>query len=125
MSETQLLAAIREACNLQPGVRVRRNNTGKLQDRNGRWVTFGSLGSPDLMGEVTIEVDMTLTASLANVRTIARAFHVEVKLPGKKLTPDQAAWFKEARTRGVFVAVVHSVDEALAAVDRCRRGECE
>lgn len=115
--ETSLMLAIRDAVNMQRDARVRRNNTGRLQDRKGRWVTFGlGIGSPDLIGEVTIQWGS---------RAVARAFHLEVKLPGEAPTVDQLAWHDEARRRGVFVAVVRSVDEAMRAIDRCRAGECQ
>lgn len=133
MSETALSSAIREACNLQRGVRLRRNNVGKLRDEHGRVITYGQgVGSPDLMGEVTVR--MLLGGHWQHGIDhcgphpgvdIARAFHLEVKVGKARPTADQLAWHKEARSRGVFVAVVHSVDEALAAVERCRMGECE
>ncbi len=113
-SEAPILGAIREALNLHIGVRVTRNNTGKLQDRFGRWVTFGlGLGSPDLVGAVTMPDG------------IARMFCLEVKSAAGKESPDQLAWAKEARGRGVFVATVRSVDEALAALERAKGGGCE
>ena len=125
-SETELSSAVREALNLQPGVRVRRNNSGRLQDLRGRWVAFGQgLGSPDLMGAVTMLAAVVRDASPLLPRRIARCFHVEIKLPGKEATTDQLAWHAEARSRGEFVAVVRSVAEALAALERCRRGGSE
>jgi hypothetical protein len=47
--------------------------------------------------------------------------HLEVKLPGGKLRPAQQAWHQKARERGVNVAVVMSVEEALATVNVWRR----
>jgi hypothetical protein len=38
---------------------------------------------------------------------------MEVKLPGRKLDPDQVAWHQKANKRGVRVGVVHSVVEAV------------
>jgi hypothetical protein len=102
---------------------------GRLKDAIGRWVAFGQgTGSPDLMGAVTIDwwVELPIEEGGPLVRhRIARAFHLEVKLPGKEPDQNQLAWHAEARVRGEFVAVVRSVDEALAALARCRRGECE
>ena len=120
-SETELVSAVREAINLQPGARLRRNNSGKLQDVRKRWVQFGQgIGSPDLMGAVTILV----TIDIYTWR-IARCFHLECKLPGETPSADQLAWHAEARSRGEFVAIVHSVEEALAALARCRVGAVE
>jgi hypothetical protein len=123
-TETELLSAVREALNYQAGVRLRRNNSGRLKDVRGRWVQFGQgVGSPDLMGAVTMHVTLAMGFPFAG--EVARCFHLECKLPGEKLTEDQLAWHKEARSRGEFVAVVHSVEEALLAVARCRAGAVE
>jgi len=62
-----------------------------------------------------------------------RAFCLEVKnasdpargLRAGALSPDERRWLGEVRKLGGFAAVVHSVDEALAAVARCRAGESE
>jgi hypothetical protein len=75
------------------------------------------------MGEVTVRA--LLDKGPFSMRAIARAFHVEVKLPGQEPDEDQLAWHAEARSRGCFVAVATSVDEALAAVARCRAGLVE
>ena len=107
MSETALSRAIREAIAYLPGVLVWRNNTGKLQDRNGRWVTFGiGVGSADLIGLVD-----------------GRFFALEVKLPGQEPTKEQTAWHEVVRAHGGFVRVVRGVEEAVLAVSRCRRGD--
>ena len=121
-SETELVSAVREAINLQPGARVRRNNSGRLKDIKGRWVQFGQgVGSPDLMGAVTCHVQWDAFRTV----TIARCFHLECKLPGEKPSTDQLAWHAEARKRGEFVAIVHSVGEALDALERCKLGGAE
>lgn len=48
---------------------------------------------------------------------------LEVKLPGEELDPDQLAWHARARAHRVRVATVHSVREALNAVNDWRRQE--
>jgi hypothetical protein len=51
MTETALSSAIREALLATGKVLLWRNNTGKLQDRTGRWVTYGiGVGGADLVG---------------------------------------------------------------------------
>ena len=40
----------------------------------------------------------------------------EVKMPGKKPTPEQLAWHRIVNESGGLAVVVHSVDEALAAL---------
>jgi hypothetical protein len=46
-----------------------------------------------------------------------------VKVPGRKAKPHQETWLCLVRSLGGFAAVVTSVDEALAAVQRARLGE--
>jgi hypothetical protein len=104
MSETQLMTAIRDACLATGRCRLFRNNSGKLPDRNGRWITYGlGLGSPDLVGFLVPS---------------GRFLGLEVKVPGKKPTPEQVAWHRAASEAGALVAVVTSVAEALEVV-RC------
>lgn len=50
-AEAEILAKTRLTMGLIPGVRVFRNNVGKLKDQRGRWVEFGlCVGSSDLIG---------------------------------------------------------------------------
>ena len=107
VSETQLSAAIKSALAYLPGLLLWRNNTGKLQDRNGRWVTFGlGVGSADRVGLVD-----------------GRFFALEVKLPGEKPTKEQTCWHQCVRNVGGFCRCGESVEEAVLAVSRCRRGD--
>jgi hypothetical protein len=121
--ETPIMVEIRAAVCALPGVRVWRNNTGKgrrLEDwgspRPAFVLHFGlGEGSADLVGicKHPIAVDG------------GRFFALEVKTSrrGSKTTPEQLAWARCIRELGGFCAVVRSVDEALQAVERCRRGE--
>ena len=52
-----------------------------------------------------------------------RFLALEVKRPGQKQRPAQVQWMGQVRHVRGFYAVVTSVAEALAAVERCRRGE--
>jgi hypothetical protein len=54
-----------------------------------------------------------------------RLIGLEVKTPSGRLKPDQIAWLSVVRTRGGFAAVVRSVPEALAALDRACAGATE
>ena len=102
VSETSLVLAIRDAIIATGRVLLWRNNTGKLQDRTGRWVQYGlGLGSPDLVGIL---------------RPSGRMIAVEVKVPGRKPEEHQEAWHRAARAAGALVIVAHSVQEALDAL---------
>lgn len=51
MTETTIVQRIRAALGTRVTGRTFRNNTGALQDRQGRWVYFGlAEGSSDLVG---------------------------------------------------------------------------
>ena len=55
--------------------------------------------------------------------SVEKALTLECKRPGEEPTAIQLAWHESHRALGVYVAVVTSVDEALAAVESARRGE--
>lgn len=94
MTEAQLTHLIVAALNQIPGVYVWRQNTGR---RGG--VSFGLKGQGDITG-------------------VARGVRVEleVKLPGGKLAPHQAAFLETMRAMGAIAGVVRSLDEAIALV---------
>lgn len=99
MSETQLSLAIREALLATGKVLLWRNNTGKLQDRTGRWITYGlGVGSADIIGIL---------------KGSGRFCAWEVKLEGRKMTPEQVAWHAVVNKAGGLAVVVRSVEEAL------------
>lgn len=74
----------------------RRNAGGGL--RNGRPVRAGEAGAADLSG--------TIPPPLAQ----GRRLEVEVKRPGGKLRPAQAAWLEMMRATGALCLVVDSVE---------------
>lgn len=116
----ELTRPIEAALNHLPGVWCARNTVGNGYHRNGDPATWGlGTGSADVVGCVSMTVHAIYCGP------VARFFALEVKWPGKKLNPAQVGWHTAIRTRvpGVFIAVVHSVEEAVAAVERCRRGE--
>jgi hypothetical protein len=113
---------MRAVCAL-PDARVERNNKWSgfvVRDDGSRAFVEAGLpdGSADLIG--TVKVLVTLCGREVH---IARAFYLEIKRPGEKQLPSQLEWMGKAHYMTAFYAVVHSVDEALAAVERCRRGE--
>ena len=102
MSETQLSLAIRESLLATGKVILWRSNSGKLPDKNGRWITYGlGVGSADLVGIL---------------KGSGRLIAFEVKLTKKKETPEQLAWHRVVNAAGGFAIVVRSVDEALDAL---------
>lgn len=112
MTETNLLQSIRLACSTRT-TKLFRNNNGKLQDKTGRWVTFGLFpGSGDLIGWKSVVV----TPDMVGQR-IAQFVSLEVKAPRGHSTEDQINWRESAKAAGGIAAEVRSPDDALAALN--------
>lgn len=87
-----------------------RNNVGAAQDpATGRVHAYGlAVGSADLIGIVD-----------------GRFCALEVKTATGRLRPNQAQWMRLVHSKGGFACVVRSVEDAVAAVARCRAGGVE
>jgi len=108
MRESEIQQQIRAALGRGHGLVLWRNSTG-IAERDGRTHRFGLCrGSADLIG--------ILSPS-------GRFVALEVKRPNGKPTEEQTLFLELVRKQGGFAAVVDSVDSALAAVDRAKRGE--
>ena len=99
--EQDLVAAVVQVLQAR-GHLAWRNNSGRLRDRFGRWVTFGRVGSGDV---------------LAVAAPYGRLVSVEVKLGKNAATPEQVAWARSVEGAGGVAGVVRSLLdlEALAA----------
>lgn len=107
-SERSILIQIRTALGIRPDVILWRNNTGVLPSPTGA-TRFGlGVGSADLVGMLSPS---------------GRFFALEVKTPSGKVSEDQRRWHDVVRRHGGFCAVVRSVAEAEAALERAKRGE--
>ena len=108
------------ALNVMTGVRVvRNNNLGPVvpwRNKDARPIQSGlGAGSADLVGIVTCPFMGALTQS-------GRVYVLETKSARGVARQDQERWLAAVRRLGGFACVVRSVDEAVAAVVRCRRG---
>ena len=77
-----------------------RQNTGAMQATykgKRRFVRFGEPGMSDIVG-ITQE---------------GRAFFIECKMPGRKLTTAQAEFLNSVKAFGAIGIVVHSLDELM------------
>lgn len=115
MTETPILQEIRLALCNGP-VRLYRNNNGKLEDKRGRWVTFGLFpGSGDLIGWRTVRITPEMVG-----QSIAQFISIEVKRPGartdKKRAEDQKNWRDAVNAAGGVGVQVTSVEEAITAL---------
>lgn len=124
MLESDIQRAIMHAVNTLSDARVERNNkwSGHVVREDGQRA-FIEAGLPDGSADLIGRVRISVTFADGVKRPIARAFYLEIKRPGEKQLPSQITWGGKVRYMCAFYAVVHSVDEALAAVERCRRGE--
>lgn len=115
MTETNVLQSIRLAIS-RGACRAFRNNNGKLEDKKGRWVTFGLFpGSGDLIGWRTVRITPEMVG-----RDIAQFISVEVKNPGartdRKRAEDQKNWRDAVNAAGGVGVQVTSVAEAERAL---------
>lgn len=73
-----------------------RNNSGALKTERGRFIRFGTPGSPDII-----------------VVHKGRPYFLEVKRPGAKQNDDQITFQKGAEAAGAQYAVVRSIDDVV------------
>ncbi len=105
--EHDIQTAIRKVLARLPDLILWRNNTGATRVQN-RIIRFGlCVGSSDLVGILA---------------PAGRLVALEVKSSAGRTTPAQEVFLALVRKHGGFAAVVRSVPEALAAIDRARRG---
>lgn len=96
-----------------PDVLLFRNNCGVLQDADGRYVRYGvgSPGGADLIGLFTTESGL------------ARFIAGEVKSPKDEQSDAQVRFGELIEKRGGSYAVLRSVDDARAWIQRLRSGQ--
>lgn len=109
--EREIQHAIRLALGALPDLVLWRNNTGVAEQADGRRVRYGlSTGSSDLIGILAPH---------------GRFLALEVKRANGHTNAKQKLFMSLVRARGGFAAAVRSAEEALAAVERARRGESQ
>mgnify|MGYP000438039372 CR=1 FL=1 len=114
LTEGSIQDRIRIALGEDPRVCMFRNNVGQcVQD--GRVVRYGTggVGGSDLLGIVTMPDG------------VGRFCAMEVKSATGRPSPEQIAFLDAVRRRGGFAAIVRSVEDARAAVERCCAGASE
>ena len=99
--EARIMHEIRLALGQIEGLVLWRNNVG-VAVQSDRPVIYGlGIGSADLVGCYR-----------------GRFIALEIKRPGKSATAEQQQWLACVRYNGGVAEVVHSVDEAIAVVQR-------
>lgn len=107
ITESTIQNEIRWALGQRGDLVLWRNNVGVAVNGSSRVVYGLAPGSADLIG--------ILAPS-------GRFVALEIKTPTGKTTKEQELFLQLVRTRGGFAAVVRSVDEANAAIERALTG---
>lgn len=112
MSDTPLIKKIIAAAYKKRLARLRRNRTGLAipwSRPDSRPIEYGlGTGGADIVGYL-----------FGSARVVA----LEVKEGSGRVQDEQARWLAVIRKDGGFAAVVRSVDDAIAALERARKGE--
>ena len=112
MTEQQIQQEIRFALS-QGDCRLWRNNTGKLQAADGRWVDFGLCkGSSDLIGLRRVVIEPHHVG-----QTLAVFSAVEVKTPKGRPSADQVQFISTIKNLGGLAGIARSVAEANTIIN--------
>lgn len=126
MFERDLQIAIRLALGKRNDCVFWKNSTGMVEHASGHKQRYGlCVGSSDLIGIVKMPGDYPGTDDDVFGVDLGRFCALEIKQPGKYPTADQKTFLALVRKMGGFGAVVRSPEEAIAAVERCKRGMSE
>jgi hypothetical protein len=107
-SETPIVKRIQLAASRE-GCRLWRNNVGCLQDRQGRWVTYGlCTGSSDLIGFVPVVVTQEMVG-----KSLALFMAVEAKTLVGKVSEIQRNFIDMVVKSGGIAFVARSEDEFI------------
>jgi hypothetical protein len=118
--ESTVLTMIRKAVAEHGSGLLWRNNTGKLQDQYGRWVSYGlAIGSADLVG--VQRVSLPCPSCGAALPPLGRFFAVEGKQEGARPSEDQETWLRVVQEHGGVAGVARSYEDAVRLVERVRR----
>lgn len=95
MRESEILRGVQREASLM-NCRLFRNNVGRLQDKNGRYIQFGLCkGSSDLIGWTST----------------GKFLAVEIKRPKHSLTKQQAQFIAQVNAQGGIAFFVTSIQE--------------
>jgi hypothetical protein len=126
-AHTAMVNAIRLELGQEPDLTLWAMQPGGVADATGRPMRCGPTGMADLCGVLAMDVVLYSLpghprATRPTVFTFGRWFCLEVKTGRGVLSPEQRMWHNLIRLRGGFACEVRSVDDAKAALVRCRMG---
>ena len=106
MTESDIQTAIRIRAS-ELGITLFRNNTGKVQGKDGRWHVFGlCVGSSDLIGYRTIKITQEHLGM-----EIAQFTAVEIKTKTGRVRPDQERFLDTVRASGGFSLIARQPED--------------
>lgn len=123
-AETGLQGSIVDALTHERDLVLWRNANGVYRGYGGRVRAGLPKGSADLVGVLSITVDVHNFLGHPGHGPVRFGIFValEIKRPGEVPEEHQVAWLADVRARGGFAAIVHSIDEARAAIAAARAG---
>ncbi len=130
VNESQILAAIRKDLGREPDLVLWRLSQGGAVSRGGQTYRAGLSvnGASDLIGMLTVRCWVQVDdygRELQEGPEVARFFALEVKAARGVVSKEQKLFLELVRQRGGFAAVVRSVEDARAALERARAGGSE
>lgn len=119
MSESSIQKRALAAIGARDGVLAWRQQSGAFRsiDNPKRIVKVGTAGISDAMAVVSIEVTPEMVG-----RRVGVAVGIEFKAEKGRQSDAQAAWQKAFEGCGGTYAIVRSVEDAVALVERVKRG---
>lgn len=117
---TALVAAIRLALGREHDLVLHLNAVPVVRTVRGKSIFTARPG----LGTGTLDIVGFLTLEIAG-RRFAQWFEIDAKTGDAEASKEQRMRIALIRKRGGFACLVHSVDEARAALERARRGENE
>lgn len=111
-AETKIQSSILKALNKIPGIKLYRNNVGKVDLGGGRLMQVGLCnGSSDLIGYQSV----TITPDMVGQKA-ALFISLEIKTATGRLTDHQKLWLEKVDSAGGRAGVARNLDDALKAL---------
>lgn len=118
----KLVADTRKALGREPDLTLYLNSKGRWDAGAFKSNPGLGTGTYDLVGMLTVEVAV-YDHDDTRPQPIARFIALEAKTGKATESKEQVLFGELVRRRGGFAAVFHSVKEAVACIERARRGE--
>jgi len=113
-SENQLQQLILKTLGSYPNYRIFRNNVGRTELKDGRFIQFGlCAGSSDLIGLQKIKITKDMVG-----KDFARFIAIEVKSEKGKLSREQTSFIEMVKSMGGIAVVINDIDDIKKITDK-------